>query len=156
MAYFASTDITVTVAAKDRNIFGAAGQKNGTIATVAFGDASLQYATDGVPMPAIGTFGYHKEIALGLIQQPSANGFLYKYDSTNRKIKIFTQGIKTGATAAGAPENGALVKNSLGVQGTPRMPNTVASTTYDMGEPIELPNGTAIAAVSIKLLLIGE
>jgi hypothetical protein len=88
MGAFASTDITVTIASRDREIAGAAAGRNQTIASVAFGDGSLTYATGGVPMPAIGTFGFRNEIKMGLIEQPPANGFIYKYDATNRKIKI--------------------------------------------------------------------
>ncbi len=157
MADFASTDVTVTIATRDREIFGATAGKNGTIATVAFGDGALTYNTGGVPMPAIGTFGFHKAIDLGMIQQPVANGFVYKYDSANRKIKIFTQGFTTGSTGAGATENGALVENSVGAEAAaPRMSKTAVDTTYDMGPLIELPDGLAPAAVSLKILFIGE
>lgn len=157
MGAFASTDVTVTIASRDREIAGAAAGRNMTLATVAFGDGSvLTYATGGVPMPAIGTFGFRNEITMGLIQQPAANGFIYKYDASARKIKIFTQGVRTGSTGAGAAENGARVENSFAVEGAARLPNTAVDTTYDIGQLIELPNGSAPAAVTLQILFIGD
>jgi hypothetical protein len=160
MANFASTDVTITVRPNDRNIAGVGGaSKDIVYATIAFGDGNLQYATGGVPLPAIGNFGLLREIDLMLIEQPSANGFIYKYDHTAHKIKIFTQGFSTGITAAVTlnDKTGALVKNSAGIEATgPRMPDTAASTTYDMGPMIELPNGTAPAAVTLRALVIGN
>ncbi|MCX5818449.1 MAG: hypothetical protein NT047_00825 [Deltaproteobacteria bacterium] len=157
MGAFASTDVTVTVAGRDREIAGAAAGRNQTIATVTFGNGSLTYATGGVPMPAIGTFGFRNEIKMGLIEQPPANGFFYKYDAVNRKIKIFTQGFTSGSTTAGAAESGALVLNSLGVEATaPRMPTTAVNTVYDMGPLVELANGATPAAVTMNILFIGD
>jgi hypothetical protein len=156
MADFASTDVTVTILGRDREIAGAQAGRNMTLAQVAFGDGSLTYNTGGVPLPAIGTFGFRNEIALALIQQPYGNGFIYKYDPDNHKIKIFTQGIRTGSTSAGAPENGANVEDSYAAEGAPTMPNTAVDTTYDMGQMIELPDAGAPAAVTLKMLLIGD
>ncbi|MFH1952578.1 MAG: hypothetical protein ABIL06_13275 [Pseudomonadota bacterium] len=89
MTAFASTDVTVTIASGNGDIGHGAIGKNLTIATVTFGDAALTYATGGVPMPAIGSFGFQKDITLFLIQQPNANNYHYRYDDTNNKIKIY-------------------------------------------------------------------
>jgi hypothetical protein len=156
MGAFASTDITVTIASRDREIAGAAAGRNQTIASVAFGDGSLTYATGGVPMPAIGTFGFRNEIKMGLIEQPPANGFIYKYDATNRKIKIFTQGIRTGSTTVGASGTGGLIENSFAAETAARLPNSAVDTTYDIGQLIELPSGSAPAAVTLQILFIGD
>lgn len=157
MTAFASTDITVTLNAPERDIGGGGVFKNISIATIAFGNGALTYATGGVPMPAIGRFGMKRAVDLMLIEQPSANGFIYKYDAANNKIKIFTQGFLTGGTVAGAAENGALVTDSAGAEATaPRMPKTAVNTTYDTGPMIELPNGLAPAAVTIKALVVGS
>ena len=156
MAHFANTDVTVTIAARDREIAGATAGRNMTLASVAFGDGALEYDTGGVPLPAIGTFGFRKEIAMGLIQQPSANGFYYKYDATNRKIKIFTQGVTTGSTVAGVSGNGALLENSFAAEGVVRLPNSAIDTTYDLGQMIELPHGSVPAAVTLQILFIGD
>jgi hypothetical protein len=149
MSHFLSTDVTVTIAARDREISGAQAGRNLTIATV-------EYDTGGVPMPAIGAFGFRNEIKMGLIQQPPANGFYYKYDATDRKIKIFTQGVRTGSTIAGVSGNGALLENSFAVEGVVRLPNSAVDTTYDLGQMIELPHGSIPAAVSMDILFIGD
>lgn len=153
----ASTDVTVTIASRDREIAGAAAGRNMTLATVAFGDGSLQYDTGGVPLPAIGAFGFRNEVAMALIQQPPANGFIYKYDPVARKIKIFTQGVTTGSTAAGGEADlGVLVENSVGAEGAIRLPNAAVDTTYDIGPQVELPHDTVILAVSLQILFIGD
>lgn len=159
-SYFATTDVTITVRPNDRNIAGVGGaSKDIVYATIAFGGGSLQYATGGVPLPAIGNFGLLREIDLMLIEQPSANGFIYKYDHAAHKIKIFTQGFSTGGTTAATLNDttGALVANSAGAEATaPQMPLTAKSSTYDMGPMIELPNGIAPAAVTLRALVIGN
>lgn len=156
MAAFVSTDVTITLGKDERDIGGGGVFKNLSIATIAFGDDSLTYATGGVPLPAIGSFGLKRALDLMVIEQPSANGFTYRYDRTAHKIKIFTQGFSTGATGAAATEDGALVNNSLGAEAVaPRMSKTAVSTTYDMGPLIELPDALAPAAVTLKALVVG-
>jgi hypothetical protein len=155
MTAFASTDVTITLAANDINIMPGS-MKTVCLPTIAFGDGSLTYATGGVPLPVIGQFGMKRELQRLRIDQPAANGFEYRYDKDEHKIKIYCQGFTTSSTAAAANENGALVENCLSVEGVPRIPNTVADTTYDMGQRIEVPNGTALAAVTLLCEAIGE
>lgn len=155
MGELASIDVTVTVNPGDRNMAGGA-FKDFTLAAIAFGDGVKTYPANGVPLPAIGQFGLHKGIDFGLVSQNPDDGFIYKYDKTNHSIRIYTQGFKTGDTAAAVNENGALVKDSSGAEGTPRIPNTAAKTTYDMGGMIELPAALAPSATTLQLLLIGS
>lgn len=157
MAAITAADVAVAVSPQNRDIAGAAAFKNMTLASLTFGNGSLTYPTGGVPLPAISAFGLHKAIEFAAIEQPPANGFVYKYDKTNHKIKIFTQGVLTGATAAAANEDGALVKDSGGVEAAaPRLPKTAASTTYDLGPLIELPATIAPASVVLDMLVIGQ
>lgn len=156
MGAFASTDVTVTIASRDREIAGGQAGRNISLAQIAFGDGSLTYTTGGVPLPAIGTFGFRTAISFAAIEQPPANGFIYKFDRTNHKIKIFTQGVRTGSTGAAGCENGALVEDSFAAEGVIRLSHTAVDTTYDIGQMIELPNGSAPAAVTIYVLLIGD
>jgi len=152
-----SADVTVTVSAPDRDIGGGGVFKNITLASIAFGNGTLTYPTGGVPLPAIGNFGYKRELKFVGIQEPSANGFVYKYDDAAHTIKIFTQGFKTGPTTVATNENGALVLNSAGAEAAaPRMPKTAIDTVYDTGGLIELPATVAPAAATLKLLLFGE
>lgn len=157
MAAIASTNVEVTVAPAKREMAGAGAFKNFTQAQIKFGNGTLTYPTGGVPLPALGAFGLHKGIDLALIEQPPANGFVYKFDRANHKIKIFTQGVRTGSTDAAAAENGALVKDSSGAEAAaPRLPKTAINSTYDLGPMIELPATIAPAEVTLDVLLIGE
>jgi hypothetical protein len=156
MAEITSADVTVTVNASDRDIAGPGAFKNLTVAQLVFGDGALTYPTGGIPLPAIGAFGLNKGIDMALVA-PAINGFVYKYDKTNHKMLIYTQGVVTGATAAGATENGALATNSAGTEATaPRLSKTAPSTTYDLGPLIQLPATIAPAATTLQMLIIGQ
>lgn len=155
MTAIESTDVTVSVASDKRDIAHGAVQKNISLADVTFGDGSLTYPTGGVPLPAIGLFGFQREIQIGLIEEAPANGFHYKFDRANHTIKIFTQGVTTSAATPDTNENGALVEDSAGVVGSVRLPNTLADTTYDLGAMIELPDTIAPAAATLRMLMIG-
>lgn len=154
MTALAATDVTITLAAQNVDVTD--GVKRMCLPTIAFGDGALTYPTGGVPLPVIGNFGMKRELQRLLIQQPSANGFVYKYDAENHKIKIFTQGLTTGETAAAAAADGALALDSTGTEGTAQISGTAAETTYDLGGMIELPATVAPAAVSLPCLAIGE
>ena len=157
MAAITATDVTVTVSGRDKDIGHGRLGKNVTIASVAFGDGSLTYPTGGVPLPVIGMFGFQRVIDFCSIQEPVANGFQYKYDSTNHKILIFTQGVLTGATGASLPGgNAGKVKNSAGAETSMQLPGAAVNTTHDLGASIQLPNTVAPAAATLKLLLFGE
>jgi hypothetical protein len=99
MAELASTDVTVSLDARDREPFGL--RNIMTFPSIAFGDGALTYPAGGVPMPAIGNFGMKKAVTRMHIEQP-ANGNSYHYDKTNNKIRIFTATATeaTGAVAA--------------------------------------------------------
>ena len=154
MTAIASTDVTITLAAQNVDVFP--GQKRVSLPTIAFGNGTLTYPTGGVPLPAIGKFGMKRELQRLFLQQPSANGFFYKYDAANHKIKIFTQGVTTGSTAATTCANGALAENSAAAETAVRLSGTAIDTTYDLGGMIELPATIAPAAVTIYAMAVGE
>lgn len=159
MGNFAATDVTITISSRNRDLSLGGFGPRAAIATVAFGDGVLTYAAGGVPLPAIGSFGFKRELSFVGIQQPSANGLFYKYDATNHKLKIFTQGIVTGSV--GATVNPAAtatpkIETSASAAGTVFAVGATIDTTYDMGQLIELPAGFTPAAASVTLLLVGE
>ncbi len=154
MTALASTNVTVSVSVRNRDIIPA-GPKRVQIASVTFGDGSLTYPTGGVPLPAIGVFGFNKLIEFGLIEQP-INGFFYKFDRTNHKIVIYTQGITTGSTGAGALANGAYAENSAAAETVVRFSNTAIDTTYDFGPLKEMAAAIAPASATMLLMLFGE
>jgi len=156
MAGLTSSDVTVTRSVRDRDIGHGTLGKNMTIVSVAFGDGAKTYPSGGVPMPAIGNFGFSRQVDFCAIQEPSGNGYTYKYDATNNKIRIYTQGVVTGSTAATACANGALVENSAAAETAVRLSGTAIDTTYDLGALIELPTTIAPALATLKLLMLGE
>ncbi len=86
MTDLAASDVTVEVTRQDRYVLGKLKMSKGAMD---FGDGSKTYPRGGVPMPAIGYFGMNKAIIALQISDESGNGFIHKYDQTNRKIKVF-------------------------------------------------------------------
>lgn len=86
MTALASTDVTITLNARDRECFS--GTKAFNMGTISFGDGALTYATGGVPMPAKGHFGMKKQLQKMLLIPP-CSAYGYAYDSANNKIKIY-------------------------------------------------------------------
>jgi len=99
MTALASTDVTVTVNSRDKDIGHGALSKFMGVASIAFGDAALTYPTGGVPLPAIGRFGLQRQVDIGIVEPPSGDGYVYKYDRANHKVLIYTS---AGLTPAGS------------------------------------------------------
>ena len=100
MAYLAATDVTVTLDPRDRD-FTMLG-KTWTWPQVDFGDSAKQYTALGIPMPAIGAFGFKKVIERAFIEQP-ANGFIYHFDRANQKLRIFLGAARAAIAIANGP-----------------------------------------------------
>lgn len=96
MTAIASTDVTITLSAQNRDIVPGA-RKNVSLVTIAFGNGALTYSTGGVPLPAIGNFGMKKQLQGMLIQQPYGSLFDFRYDATNHKIVILIPATGTHA-----------------------------------------------------------
>lgn len=90
MTALASTDVTVTVNSRDKDIGHGALSKFMGIASIVFGDGALTYPTGGIPLPAIGRFGLQRQVDIGVVEPPSGDGYVYKYDRTNHKVLIYT------------------------------------------------------------------
>ena len=91
MAAITSSDVTITLNARNRHILGKLRMSNGSMA---FGDGTTTYASGGVSMPVIGVFGMNKEVSELIITDSSTgssgtDGIIYKYDQANRKIRMF-------------------------------------------------------------------
>ncbi len=155
MAVLTSGDVSVSIPARDRDIVPS-GPKIMSMAVLTFGDGAKTYPAGGIPLPVIGMLGLKRELQFAAIEQPPGNGFIYKVDRTNHKLKIFCQGMTTGSTAAASCGNGALAENSAGSEGAVRLSGTAADTAYDLGGMMELPSTIAPASVSLPLLMIGE
>jgi hypothetical protein len=97
MADLTAANVTVTLNPEDidRSPDGRIGIR--TFPVVSFGNGALTYPALGVPMPALGKFGFNFAIKRVYFEQP-ANGFIYHFDRTNHKVRIF-QGAGAGTIA---------------------------------------------------------
>lgn len=85
MADIAASDVTYVLVSQE---IGESGYKK-KVMTVAFGDGVLTYPAGGVPLVGA-QLGCPNQIrSLSLFSPASANGFVYKYDQANNKIRIY-------------------------------------------------------------------
>lgn len=87
MAALTADDVTVTLAQQDRDMMGIAIKVS--YPTIAFGGAGKTYPANGIPMPAIGHFGMNKAIKFVTIMQPHGNGYHYRWDLDNHKLRVY-------------------------------------------------------------------
>lgn len=87
MAALTADDVTVTIS--QRNVEDRPGFLRHVIAELTFGDGTDTYPSGGIPLPAIGNFGFKKGIAFGIVM-PAVNAsmFDYRYDVDNHKLLI--------------------------------------------------------------------
>jgi len=88
MTALVATDVTVSLNTRDRHNLGSLRMSRGSIA---FGDGALTYPYGGVPMPVIGKFGMNREVSEMNITDASGAGYEFRYDQSNRKLKLFAQ-----------------------------------------------------------------
>lgn len=88
MADITSSDVTITISATERFVLG---KLRMVIAKIEFGDGTLTYPTGGIPLPTtMSSYGFNKAIvAWQWIDDANANGYVYKYDKDNNKIRIY-------------------------------------------------------------------
>src|SRR5689334_1661486 len=97
MVALVAADVTVTV--RERRIIPGAKKKRLAL-TLAYGDGAKTYPAGGIPLPAFGGLGFVRFLdTVEFTDAANANGYLYKYDETNNKIRIY-QGDNTNAAAA--------------------------------------------------------
>lgn len=153
MVALAATDWTVTV--DNRRILPKIRRHR---VKLVIGDGAKTYSAGGIPAPTFTQLGMQRALEqLTLVDDSVADGRIYKWDKANNKIKIFSQGILTGATAAAAAGNGALITTSAAggaTESVVRASGTAASTSYDTGPLVEVP--AALAPASFTLWAIAE
>ena len=96
MADLAASDVTVTMVRKDKMR-----KTRMNLVTIAFGDGAKTYPANGVPMPALSSrkFGLEREMDLQFLEVPQ-DGYVYKYDRTNRTIRMYQSAGFTPAVSA--------------------------------------------------------
>jgi hypothetical protein len=97
MAGIASTNVTVTLSKLER-----LGSELKAVGTIAFGNGALTYPSGGVPLPALSNFRLRSANRMFLLGG-EASGYVYKYDQTNHKIRIYQTAAVTPAGTVAAP-----------------------------------------------------
>lgn len=99
MAALAASDVSYTVVKLRKGI-----EKNENQMKVAFGDGVKTYPAGGIPLTK-GKLGCPVNLESLIIVDSSADGFVYKFDQVNGKIRIY-QGDNANAAAAPGVELG--------------------------------------------------
>jgi len=94
MADIAATDVTYAVVNQHQQKV-VDGRREGKFSLV-FGDGALTYPTGGVPITK-GNLGCPNVIESFIMEGTGANGFIYKYDQANEKIRIYQGDNDAGA-----------------------------------------------------------
>lgn len=100
MADIASSDVVVTV--ERRTI---AGKTRRNRVKIVFGNGTLTYPTNGVPMPAASAFGMKVRLDyLTVFDEDDSSGIFWKYDKDNKKLRAWwpTGGAQGPAAAPAA------------------------------------------------------
>ena len=93
----------VTVALPGELRFNPPGRPNVSYPKVSFGDGTLVYPTDGIPLPtAPGVFGFLKNILFVTIMA-TLDGLDYAYDKVNNTIRIFHASTGAELTTSDTP-----------------------------------------------------
>src|SRR5512137_877866 len=172
MADIAAGNVTTTLTFQQ--LFG---RKKQVIASLAFGNSTLTYPSGGVPITGLGYLGFLTSVDFAHINGPASDGYIYKWDNTNRKIRIYRGsmgGIYTyspgggdikGATSpagtegaadqAAAPVNSALLVTAALWSVTPWViaaqpdiaRNLMITVINDSGGPLDLYEGTTTYAI---------
>lgn len=91
MADIAASDVTYTLIKKTVED----SSMRDFVMTVAFGDGALTYPSGGIPLTA-GKLGCPNQVLSLVIFSPaSSNGYTYKYDAANNKIRIYQSPAET-------------------------------------------------------------
>ena len=105
-------DITaagVAVTLLPQDYYNPPGMLNVSFPTIAFGNASDTYPTNGIPLPDMGLLGeFKKEIKRILITPPPGDGYIYKWDKVNKTIRIYEAPTAGSLAATGQVHSAAL------------------------------------------------
>src|SRR3990167_3737525 len=103
MTAIVAADVTLTI---ERRTISGKTRRNRV--KVVFGDSALTYPAGGVPMPAFGSWGMKRNLDyLTVFDENDASGVIWKYDTTNNKLRGYSMqnhahnfAIANGAPAA--------------------------------------------------------
>jgi hypothetical protein len=118
MPDIAAANVTHTISSRKKLESG----EVSNVLTVAFGDGALTYPTNGVPLTAAKMGCPNNILSVNIINPDASNGFVYKYDLANNKIRIY-QGNNDGVAdsalvelvgASATPAAASLVIEAIG------------------------------------------
>lgn len=164
MATLTSADVTVASVRRER-----VGRLNHHYVDFTFGDGALTYPSAGIPLPALSKLGMLRELVLVNIEQPPGNGFHYKFDRANHKLRIYRSAGFTPAGTVAAPTM-AVTNGTAGNAVTFNTDHLEATGggTLACGAPaftgtavsaaalVEADTSHAPASTTIRCLLIGQ
>lgn len=152
MADLAASDITVTQIGKSE--IGKFSRSH--VLDLAFGDGSLLYPAGGVPL-SLAKLNLKDHVdSVEFADESNGDGYVYKWDKANNKIRIYTQGAVVGAAGAVAmddfpvtPSQGTDAALSLSLTGT------AGAGTHRWGDLKELATGAAVVATTLRAVVRG-
>jgi len=150
MADFLSTDVAVTLNARDRNILGKVRMCYAKLAWT----GGPTYHVGGIPMPTAARFGMNSVDAL-MVYDSCGDGFVYKYDKTNHTLKILAQGV-TLSTASAGSETDMPVTPAVGAATAISLTCVAAAGTYGLGPLKELIEDEAPASTTLYVQVWGR
>ena len=152
MADIAVTDVTATLVGKTE--IGKVSKSH--VMDLTFGDGALTYPTGGVPL-STSLLGMKRNVdAVMICDASGADGFVYKWDKTNNKILIYTQGVLVGAAGAVAMDDfpitaGVGTDAAISVSLT----GSAGAGTHRLGPLKELAATDTPAATTLRVIVRG-
>lgn len=102
MADIAASDVTVTIQAGAPHNPRIEGTKRKSVVRIQFGNGTLTYPANGVPMPSFEKFGLTRNLEELVLLDSSATAYSVKWDRANKTVRLFNAAAEeeTGATPA--------------------------------------------------------
>ena len=151
MTDIAAANVSYSLSLRDSCVAGRHGKLH--LVQVSVGDASLTYPSGGIPLTK-GNLGCPNKIHSLRVIESNVSGFQFEYDKSTEKLRILTESITTGATAASTSGDGALAENSVGTEGSVRFYGSASDTSYDIGKMAEI-GQLAIPALVLQVEVLG-
>lgn len=74
------------------------------LVTISFGNATLTYPAGGIPLSGLSGWGFPNVVGEVIIEDASnGDGFLYKWDKVNNKLRIYESPAVASTPAVAAP-----------------------------------------------------
>lgn len=143
MAAIGASDVTYTLVSESM-IQAAGGGRRRTVVKVAFGDASKTYPSGGVPLTG-GNMGAPTLMeALSILDASNGDGYVYKWDQTNNKIRIYERDQHTHNLYLATGTSGTAVKALAG-----KIENSTAATVTGR---LATASGSGVIAAAVHAL----